>query len=214
MELDLLLIWIGITLKPLPLLPFVLWLSAENGTMKGLAYILGWLGCLVVIIVAVFLTTGNHPPRPNTVPSTAILIVKLAAGIWLIQIAMRKRRQMGQPRKPPSWMSALDHLSLVRCAGLAVFLQPWVMVAAGATTVAEAKLDSPGSFLALMFFLLLATSSYLYLELYTVFAGDEAAARLGNLRDWLSAHQEQVIIVVFLLLGFLLAGESIRLLVG
>ena len=47
-----------------------------------------------------------------------------------------------------------------------------------------------------------------------MFAGDEAAARLGNLRDWLSAHQEQVIIVVFLLLGFLLAGESIRLLVG
>ena len=58
------------------------------------------------------------------------------------------------------------------------------------------------------------SSSYLYLELYTVFAGDEAAARLGTLRDWLSAHQEQVIIVVFLLLGFVLAGESIRLLVG
>ena len=106
MVLNLLLIGIGITLNPLPLLPFVLLLSAENGTMKGLAYILGWLGCLVVIIVAVFLTTGNNPPRPNTVPSTAILIVKLAAGIWLIQIAMRKRRQKGQPRKPPSWMGA------------------------------------------------------------------------------------------------------------
>ena len=121
---------------------------------------------------------------------------------------------MGQPHKPPSWMGALDHLSLVRCAGLAVFLQPWVMVAAGAATVAEAKLDSPGSFLALMFFCLLATSSMLSLELYTAFAGAEADVRLANLRDWLSAHQEQVIIVVFLLLGFWLAGESIRLLVG
>jgi len=212
--LDLLLIGIGITLNPFPLLPFVLLLSGENGTMKGLAYILGWLGCLVVIIVAVFLATGDNPPEPETVPSTAILIVKLALGIWLITIAMRKRRQIGQSHKAPAWMGALDHLSLLRCAGLAVFLQPWVMVAAGAATVAEAKLDSPGSFLALMFFLLLATSSYLYLELYTVFAGDEAAARLGNLRDWLSAHQEQVIIVVFLLLGFWLAAESIRLLVG
>ena len=214
MVLNLLLIGIGITLNPLPLLPFVLLLSGENGTMKGLAYILGWLGCLVVIIVAVFLTTGNNPPVPKTVPSTAILIVKLAAGIWLIQIAMRRRRQMGQPRKPPSWMGALDHLSLSRSAALAVFLQPWVMVAAGAATVAEAKLDSPGSFLALMFFCLLATSSMLSLELYTVFAGAEAHVRLAKIRDWLTAHQEQVIIVVFLLLGFWLAAESIRLLVG
>jgi hypothetical protein len=211
---NLLLIAIGITLNPLPLLPFVLLLSGENGTMKGLAYILGWLGCLVVIIVAVFLTTGNNPPAPKTVPSTAILAVKLAVGIWLIRIAMRKRRQMGQPRKPPAWMGALDHLSLSRCAGLAVFLQPWAMVAAGAATVAEAKLDSPGSFLALMFFCLLATSSMLSLELYTAFAGAEADVRLAKIRDWLTAHQEQVIIVVFLLLGFWLAGESIRLLVG
>jgi hypothetical protein len=80
--------------------------------------------------------------------------------------------------------------------------------------VAEAKLDSPGSFLALMFFCLLATSSMLSLELYTVFAGAEADVRLAKIRDWLTAHQEQVIIVVFLLLGFWLAAESIRLLVG
>jgi hypothetical protein len=212
--LNLLLIGIGITLNPLPLLPFVLLLSGEQGTTKGLAYILGWLGCLVVIIAAVFLTTGNNPPAPKTVPSTAILAVKLAAGIWLIRIAMRRRRQMGQPRKPPAWMGALDHLSLPRLAGLAVFLQPWAMVAAGAATVAEAKLDSPGSVLALMFFCLLATSSMLSLELYTAFAGDEADVRLGKIRNWLTAHQEQVIIVVFLLLGFLLAGQSIRLLVG
>ena len=214
MVFDLLLIGIGIALNPLPLLPFVLLLSGDNGTAKGLAYILGWLGCLVVIIVAVFLATGNNPPAPKTVPSTAILAVKLALGIWLIMIAMRKRQQMGQPRKPPAWTGALDHLSLVRCAGLAVFLQPWAMVAAGAATVAEAKLDSPGSWLMIMFFLLLATSSYLYLELYTEFAGDKATARLRKLRDWLTSHQDQVTIVVFLLLGFWLAGESIRVLVG
>ena len=213
MVLDLLLIGIGITLNPFPLLPFVLLLSGEKGTIKGLAYILGWLGCLVVIIVAVFLATGDNPPEPETVPSTAILIVKLALGIWLITIAMRKRRQIGQSHKAPAWMGALDHLSLLRCAGLAVFLQPWVMVAAGAATVAEAKLDAPGSYLVLMLFCLLATSSMLYLELYTTFARDEAAARLGQLRDWLTSHQDQVTIAVFLLLGLWLASESIRILV-
>jgi len=65
-----------------------------------------------------------------------------------------------------------------------------------------------------MLFCLLATSSMLYLELYTTFARDEAAARLGQLRDWLTSHQDQVTIVVFLLLGLWLASESIRILVG
>ena len=104
-------------------------------------------------------------------PSTAALAVKLAVGVVLIMIALRKRRQMGQPRKPAAWMAKLDRLSLLSVAGLAAFLQPWTLVAAGAATILEAKLTTPESYLALIFFCLLATASFLYLEVYTTFAG-------------------------------------------
>ena len=40
MVLDLLLIGLGIALEPFPLMAFILVLSAEKGTIKGLAYIL------------------------------------------------------------------------------------------------------------------------------------------------------------------------------
>jgi hypothetical protein len=66
---DLLLIGLGITLEPFPLTAFILLLSAEKGTRKGLAFILGWLACLVVVIAAVVLVTGGKPPAPNTAPS-------------------------------------------------------------------------------------------------------------------------------------------------
>ena len=214
MVLDLLLIGLGITLEPFPLTAFVLILSAEKGTMKGLAFILGWLACLVAVIAAVILATGNQPPRPNTAPSKAAIAVKLALGIVLILIAVRKRRQMGQPRKPPAWMARLDRLSLWAAAGLAAFLQPWTLVAAAAATVAQAKLTSAGSYLALVLFCLLATSSFLYLELYVAFAPGAAGARLDRLRTWLESHQDEVIIAVCLLLGFWLAGKSIYLLVS
>ena len=214
MVLDLLLIGLGITLEPFPLTAFVLILSAEKGTMKGLAFILGWLACLVAVIAAVILATGNQPPRPNTAPSKAAIAVKLALGIVLILIAVRKRRQMGQPRKPPAWMARLDRLSLWAAAGLAAFLQPWTLVAAAAATVAQAKLTSAGSYLALVLFCLLATSSFLYLELYTALAPGAAGARLDRLRTWLESHQDEVIIAVCLLLGFWLAGKSIYLLVS
>jgi threonine/homoserine/homoserine lactone efflux protein len=68
--LDLLLIGLGIALEPFPLTAFILVLGAEKGIWKGLAFILGWLACLVAVIAAVILATGNNPPKPQTVPSS------------------------------------------------------------------------------------------------------------------------------------------------
>ncbi len=214
MVLDLLLIGLAIALEPFPLTAFILVLSTEKGTRKGLAFILGWLACLVVVIAAVLLTTGDKPPKPQTAPSTAALAVKLALGTVLILLAVRQQRRMGRPRKPPGWMTRLDRLSLWAAAGLAVFLQPWTLVAAGAATVVQAKLSNAGDWVTLVAFCLLGTSSFLYLELYAAFAPAAATARLERMRTWLDTHQDQVIILVLLLLGFWLAGKSIYLLVS
>jgi threonine/homoserine/homoserine lactone efflux protein len=214
MVLDLMLIGLAITLEPFPLTAFILVLSAEKGIWKGLAFILGWLACLVVVIAAVLLTTGDDPPKPNTAPSTAVLAVKLAIGVVLILLAERQRRRMGRPRKPPGWMARLDKLSLWAAAGLAIFLQPWALVAAGAATVVQAKLSTTGDYLTLVLFCLLATASFLYLELYALFAPAKATVRLERMRTWLDTHQDQVIVLVLLLLGFWIVGNSIYLLVS
>jgi threonine/homoserine/homoserine lactone efflux protein len=210
--LDLLLIGLAITLEPFPLTAFILVLTSQRGTWKGLAYILGWLACLIAVIAAVIVSTGNNPPEPNTVPSDAALAVKLAVGVVLILMALRQRRRMGQPKKPPAWMARLDQLSLWGAAGLAAFLQPWTLVAAGAATIVEAKLDTVGSYLVLILYCLLATASFLYLELAAVFAPAKSGPQLERMRKWLDSHQDQVLIAVFLLLGLWLAGKSIYLL--
>ena len=214
MVLNLLVIGLAITLEPFPLTAFILVLSAEKGIWKGLAFILGWLACLIAVIAAVIVSSGNNPPEPNTVPSDAALAVKLAVGVVLILIALRQRRRMGQPKKPPAWMARLDQLSLWGAAGLAAFLQPWTLVAAGAATIVSAKLDTVGSYLVLVLYCLLATSSFLYLELAAVFAPAKSGPQLERMRKWLDSHQDQVLIAVFLLLGLWLAGKSIYLLVS
>jgi threonine/homoserine/homoserine lactone efflux protein len=211
---DLLLIGLGITLEPFPITAFILLLGAEKGTSKGLAFILGWLACLVVVIAAVLAATGGQPPARNTAPSTAAVAVKLTLGLVLILLAARQWHRRGRPRQPPTWMARLDHLSLLACAGLAAFLQPWTLVAAGAATVAAAKLDTAADWLVLFGFCLLATSSFLYLELYATFTPAAAEVRLRKLRAWLDTHTDQVLVVVFLLLGLWLAGKSLYVLVA
>ena len=212
MVLDLVILGLVITLSPLTLVAFILLLAAKGGIWKGLAFILGWMACLVAVIAAVILTTGGNPPRQHTAPSTAVLVVKALLGILLIWIGIRRRRRRGLPRKPPTWMGWLDRMSPWAAIGFGAFMQPWSLVAIGAATVVQAKLSTVGDWLALVVFCLLATSSFLVMELYAVLSPEAAAARLGRIRAWIYGHMDQAIILVSLALGGLLLADSIFLL--
>ncbi len=158
--------------------------------------------------------TGGKPPAPHTAPSTAALVVKALLGAVLIWVALRQRRRMGRPRKQPGWMARLDSLPLWTVAGLGVFLQPWSLVAAAAATVVQAKLSTAGDWLTLVLFCLLATSSFLAMELYAVFAPQAAGARLEQVQKWINIHTDQAIVVLSLVIGCWLLGDSIYLIVS
>ena len=179
MIIDLLLIGLAITLEPIPLTAFILILMAEGGTRKGAAFIFGWLLSLAVVIAVTVLVTGNKPPKPNTAPSLAALAVKILIGVVLVGIAIRQRRRMGQPKKPkktPKWQTGLDNMSPWFAIALGPLTQPWGLVAAGVAVIVEAKLSSWESYVALFLFCIVATGTYLIMEIY---AGFRPRARQG-----------------------------------
>jgi hypothetical protein len=51
------------------------------------------------------------------------------------------------------------------------------------------------------------------MQLYTVFDPSAAEVRLDKLRRWIVDHQERAIVVLSLLIGFWLVGDSISQLV-
>jgi hypothetical protein len=212
--LDLFVIGLGITLEPLQNIAMILILGAERGIIKGLWFILGWLGSLTVIVAAVVLLLGGKPLKTNTSPSTAGLAVKLAVGVALLYIAYRQRQRMGRPRKPPSWMAKLNGLKPLGAAGLAVLFQPWTLVAAGVATVTEAKASNFWEYALLFGFCLLSSATLLAMELYAVFAPGAAQARLANIRTWVDTHRDQAIVVLSLILGLWLVSHSIYELVS
>ncbi|HEY6280144.1 MAG TPA: GAP family protein [Streptosporangiaceae bacterium] len=214
MVLDLVVIGLAITLQPLSIVAFVLILGSERGLRKGLALILGWTACLVAVIAAVALATGGQALRPHTVPSTAILVVKGLLGAGLIWFGFRQRRRTGRPHKQPTWMARLDRLSLAAAAGLGAFLQPWSLVAAGAATIFQASLSTAGDWLVLVLFCLLATSTFLVMELYAAFAPKAAGIRFQQLQTAIENHQDQAIVVGSLVVGAWLLGHSIFLIVS
>jgi hypothetical protein len=184
---------------------------------KGAAFVFGWLVSLAIVVTITVLATGNNPPKSNTVPSLASLAVKIAIGAVLVVIAVRHRRKMGQPKKPkkpPKWQASVDKMSPWFALGLAPALQPWGLIAAGAATVVEAKLSSWESYLALFGFCVLASSTYVGMEIYAAVRPEQSQALLARLRKWIDSHTDQVIIYGSLILGFWLIANSIYVLVS
>jgi threonine/homoserine/homoserine lactone efflux protein len=214
MVLNLVLIGLAITLDPLPLTAFIVVLPSKRGLRKGAAFVFGWLLSLAVVVTITVLATGNNPPKPSTAPSLAALAVKVAIGVVLVIIAIRHIRARGRPKppkKPPKWQEHVDTMSPWFALGLAPALQPWGLIGAGAATVVEAKLSSWESFLALFLFCLLASASYLFMEIYTVFRPGQSQALLARLRTWIDTHTDQVIISGSLIVGFWLIANSLYL---
>ena len=212
--LNLVLIGLVITLEPIPLTAFILVLASKGGVRKGAAFIFGWLVSLAIVIAFTVLVTANNPPKPSTAPSLAALAAKLAIGVGLTVIAIRQYRKLGKPKPPkktPKWQTGIDNMSPWFAMVLGVVVQPWGLVAAGVATILEAKLSHWQDYIALFLFCVVATGTYLTMEVYAGFKPDHSQAFLARIRTWIDTHTDQVIIIVSLLLGFYLIGQSIYL---
>jgi len=212
--LNLLLIGLAVTLSPLPLTAFLVVLPSARGVRKGAAFVFGWLVSLAVVVTVTVVATGNNPPKPATVPSLAALAVKIALGVVLVVIGVRHIRARGRPKppkKPPKWQAQVDSMSPWFAMGLAPTLQPWVLIGAGAATVVEAKLSSWQTYLALFGFCVLASASYLAMEIYAVARPAQTQVLLVRFRTWIESHTDQAIIAGSLIVGFWFITDSLYL---
>jgi hypothetical protein len=215
--LDLMLIGLAVAFDPLPLTAFLVILPSTRGARKGAAFVFGWLVSLAVVVTVTVLATGDNPPKPATAPSLAALAVKIVLGVVLVRIAVRHIRARGQPKpskKPPKWQAHVDSMSPWFALALGSMLQPWVLIGAGAATVVEAKLSSWESFLALGLYCVLASSSYLAMEIYAVVRPAQSQVLLVRCRTWVDSHTDQAIIVGSLLIGLWFIADSIYLIVS
>jgi threonine/homoserine/homoserine lactone efflux protein len=211
------LIGVAVALDPLPLTAFLVVVPSTRGVRKGAAFVFGWLVSLAIVVTVTVLATGNNPPKPATAPSLAALAVKIVLGVVLVRIAVRHIRARGRPkppRKPPKWQAQVDSMSPWFALALAPTLQPWVLIGAGAATVVEAKLSSGQSFLALVLYCVLASSSYLAMEIYAVCRPGQSQELLARFRTRIDTHTNQMIIAGSLIIGFWLIANSLYLIIS
>lgn len=213
MTFDLLILAAAIALNPLPLSLYILLLGSRDGIGKGWGFLVGWIACVVVVILIGVLLTGGRPLRPNTEPSTAALAIRIAAGVALLALAWRQRNRPRGPRKPSRFEARLDQSGFVAAGGIAVLLQPWPMTAAAGATVTRANLAHPATVVILVIFGLLASSSYLAMQVGATLRPEATLARLGGFNQWIEDHRNALLVFLYVAIGLWLIGKSAYLLV-
>jgi hypothetical protein len=212
LTLDLIIIGLAIAFDPLPLIPFILLLTSRRGTAKGAAFIAGWFLCIAAITALTLLVTGGSPPSSGSVPSDAALAVRIAIGVGLVGFGLywrsRRGRAARKEKKPPKWERGVDNMSLWFAALLAPLLQPWGLMAAGVTSVMQADLASAGSVVVLIVFVVLATSTYLALEVFALVRKERATRLALALRAWIEAHTQKAIVWGSIVVGLFLIGSG------
>jgi hypothetical protein len=207
----LIIIAIAIALDPLPLVPFILLLASKRGVRKGAAFLFGWFLSLAVITAGTIFLSGSEPPAHGSPPAWVSVVIKLVIGLVLLYIGLRKRRAMAGPPKPkatPKWQAGIDDMSLWFAMALAPITQPWGLIAAGVAAVMALGAASAGSIVLLIVFVLLATSSYLVLEIGAAFRPERAQAVSTSIRTWIEAHTDQAIVLGSIGIGLFLVASS------
>jgi phosphatidylglycerophosphate synthase len=166
------------------------------------------------LVVAVTLVlTGGKPPKPDSSPAAWLVIAKIVIGLALLGLAVMRYSRRNQPSSPPAWRSKLEHMTFLAAASFGFLFQPWPLVAAGALTVASADLSQLSAVIAVVGFILLASSSLLVIEGYAALSPAAARLRLSRFQSFLETHTDMIITVLAAAVGTWLAGYSLFLLV-
>lgn len=204
----------GTVLATLPLVSVSLLLADRPDMNAYLAFLAGWIfGAVFVgglaIAVSDLSTQGQNPP------ARWVIWLRLAVGLGLIVLAVRKFRTRAAPgAERPKWMSALQQMKPLRTfgigAGLAVLNPKNAALFVSGALIISAETYAPVSqFLAMVAF---ATVSSIGLALplgLLLMLGSRAELVMKRFNDFLTRYSAMILAVVLAVLGIIVVAGAL-----
>jgi hypothetical protein len=208
---------IGVAINPIAILAGILILGKAKPRRNGIAYALGWvLGLTLLLFVLALLVQNLVGNRPGT-PSTVLSLAEVGLGALLViaaVLSLRNRPLPAESPAPPRWFRLLEQGGVGRAFGTGVVLATFslknvALLAAAASVIGQAGLDLPGLVVVVAVFVGLGTIGILIPILIYLFGGDVAEAMLDRWRMWLSLNAVTITAIVLIILGTSLLGKGI-----
>ncbi len=207
---------VGVALSPVPIIAVILMLGTPRAGTTGTSFAAGWMFGLTAVATVVALVASGADD-PDSGPSTAVGIVKLALGVLFLALAIvqwRKRPAPGEAPEMPRWMQSIDRLTPLRAAGFGALLsganpKNLALTVAASASVAEGGLGGGSTAVALAIFVIVGSLTVVGPVMLYLVARTRAAAKLEAVKQFLSAHNATIMMVVLVILAAKLIGDGI-----
>lgn len=207
---------VGVALSPVPIVAVILMLGTPKAKSNGPAFAAGWiLGLVAVSVVVLLLASGADDPDSGT--STAVDWIKLVLGLVLLVLAYRRwheRPRPGAVAEMPKWMAAIDSFTPGRSFGLGALLagvnpKNLALTMAASATIARAGLGGAETAGAVALFVILGSITVAGPVIFSLVMSERAAGPLASMKEFMSAHNGVIMMVVLIVLGAKLIGDAI-----
>lgn len=214
---ELVLLALGVMASPIAVMVVIVLLAGPGGLARAAAYVGGWVGGLLVIggLVLALVDAATDAETGN--PGVLAGVIKLALGIVLLVLAVRKwqgRPRDGETASLPGWMSTLETAApgrafLLGATLAAVKPKNVALTAAAATSIAGAALGAGASAALLALYALIASLSVAAPLVVALAMGPRAAGMLDCWKTWLEANNSVLVGLVLLVFGSVLVAQGI-----
>jgi threonine/homoserine/homoserine lactone efflux protein len=208
---------VGVAISPVPIIAVILMLFSQRARVNGPVFLLGWVVALAVVSGAAYVFADQGDASTSSTTSDTIAWGKIVFGGLFLLLAVRtwrKRPAPGTEPEMPKWMAGIDTLTPVKALGLGVLLaavnpKNLLLALAAGAALAEFGLPTSQAVGSLLVFVILASLTIAVPVVYYLLGGENAKARLNELKAWLAVHNDAVMTVLFLVFGFDLIAKGL-----
>jgi threonine/homoserine/homoserine lactone efflux protein len=202
-----------ISLSPLSIIPAVLVLHSPRPRPAGLSYLLGWLVAMAVL-TAIFVEVSGLIGGFHNPPKWASWL-RIVVGAALIVFGIVRWLNRHKSAHSPAWMRQISEATPPKAGATAAVLavaNPKVLFicAAAGLAIGTEGLGSVRTWLALVWFVLVAGSSATLPILAYAVSGDRLDDALSRLKDWMEKQHAALVAAILIVIGLVVLYKGIH----
>jgi hypothetical protein len=212
---------LGIAFNPIAIVTSVLIATRANPRRNGIAFVIGWIVGLAVLVVLPSLLIRAQISLPSGVQGTLderYSLFRAALGLLLLfaaAVSIVRGPLPGDQPANPRWARLLETGGVGRVLALGAFLsivnlRNLVLLAAAASVIGQANLRVEGMLLVVAIFVAVSTLGILFPLLVHLFGGETADRVLVTWATWLNRNMGLITGVIMALFGAILLTANVR----
>lgn len=208
---------IGVAISPVPIIAVTLMLFSQRARVNGPVFLIGWVVALAIVSGVVYALADQGDAATDSTTSDAIAWGKIVFGVLFLLLAVRNWRGRPAPGvqpEMPKWMAGIDALKPGKALGLGLLLagvnpKNLMLAAAAGAGLAQLGLSTGDAVGSLIVFVAIGSLTIAAPVVYYLVGGEQAKARLDEMKDWLAVHNDAVMAVLFLVFGVNLIAKGL-----